>query len=220
MSTLRPDLELVCDWIKPASRMLDLGCGDGALLAHLAQTQRVHGYGLEIDPDNVARCVVSGVNVIQADLDDGLKDFENHSFDTVVMTQALQALVRPDLAVAEMLRVGRRAIVTFPNFGHWRVRLALGLGRMPMTASLPDEWYDTPNIHLCTVQDFEALCREKGWNILDRRLLDRSHRDSFAIRLAPNLFSEIAMFLLGTPEVAAATPTMVRGKQRITPQLS
>lgn len=194
---LRPDLALVCDWIKPGSRILDLGCGDGSLLAYLAQQHGVRGYGLEIDTGNVARCIGAGVNVIQADLDEGLRDFETRSFDTVVMTQALQALARPDLAVTEMLRVGQRAIVTFPNFGHWRVRLALGLrGRMPVTPTLPDEWYDTPNIHLCTVHDFTALCRKKGWRVLDRRLLDRSHQDSLSIRLSPNLFSEVAMFLL------------------------
>lgn len=213
--SLRPDLELVCDWIKHGSRILDLGCGDGALLAHLAKTQKVRGYGLEIDADNVARCVGSGVNVIQADLDDGLKDFENGSFDTVVMTQALQALARPDLAVAEMLRVGKRAIVTFPNFGHWRVRLALSRGHMPVTPSLPEQWYDTPNIHLCTVNDFEALCREQGWPVVARRLLDRSHRDSLSIRLLPNVFAEVAMFLLGDAE----RPVVTSRKQRLTPQL-
>lgn len=199
--SLRPDLELICDWIKPNARILDLGCGDGALLAHLAKTQGVRGYGLEIDPANVARCVASGVNVIQADLDDGLRDFETGSFDCVVMTQALQALQRPDQAIAEMLRVGRQAIVTFPNFGYWRVRAALLNGRMPVTPSLPEQWYDSPNIHLCTVTDFEKLCAERQWPIRARRLLDRSLHDHWAIGLMPNLFSEVAMFQLGSAEI-------------------
>jgi methionine biosynthesis protein MetW len=192
---------MICDWIKPGSRVLDLGCGDGALLAYLTQTREVHGYGLEIDPENLARCVDAGVNVIQADLDDGLEDFETNSFDYVLMTQALQALQRPDEALAEILRVGKTAIVTFPNFGHWRVRSALALGRMPVTPSLPETWYNTPNIHLCTVADFEDLCRERGWSITNRRLLDRTHREGLRIRLAPNLFSEIALYQLQGPKV-------------------
>jgi methionine biosynthesis protein MetW len=200
--TLRADLELICDWIRPGSRILDLGCGDGALLAHLAKTHQVHGYGLEIDPLNVTRCVAAGVNVIQADIDEGLLDFGAASFDHVVMTQALQALQRPDEAIAEILRVGKTGIVTFPNFGHWRVRLALMRGRMPVTPTLPSRWYDTPNIHLCTVDDFEALCAQRGWKILDRRLLDNSHREGLAHRLAPNLFTELAMYLLEAPRIA------------------
>ncbi|HVT35866.1 MAG TPA: methionine biosynthesis protein MetW [Nevskiaceae bacterium] len=193
---MRPDLELIGDWIQPGARVLDLGCGDGALLRHLAATRRVRGYGLEIDAENLARCVDAGVNVIQADIDDGLKDFEAQSFDCVLMAQALQALQRPDHAVAEMLRVGKTAVVTFPNFGNWRVRAALALGRMPVTAALPDRWYDTPNIHLCTVADFEDLCRARGWRIADRRLLNRELRQGPSIVLAPNLFCEVAMYLL------------------------
>lgn len=204
MNTLRPDLALICDWIEPQSRILDLGCGDGALLAYLTRERGVHGYGLEIDPANVAACVASGINVIQADLNDGLRDFASGSFDYVVMTQALQALARPDLLVAEMLRVGRQAIVTFPNFGHWRVRGAIGLrGRMPITPALPAEWYETQNIHLCTVADFEDLCRSQRWQIRSRRLLDRSHREGLRIRLAPNLFSEVALYRLQAPGATA-----------------
>jgi methionine biosynthesis protein MetW len=153
---LRADLALITEWIAPGSRILDLGCGDGALLAHLARTRGVRGYGLEIDPDNIARCLAAGVNVIEADVDDGLKDFSDGSFDYVVMTQALQATQRPDRVVDEILRVGRTGIVTFPNFGHWKVRLALARGRMPTTPALPEAWYSTANIHLCTVADFEA----------------------------------------------------------------
>jgi len=199
MSALRADLELICDWIRPGARILDLGCGDGALLSHLARTRQVSGYGLEIDAANVAACVTAGVNVIQADLDEGLADFATGSFDHVVMTQALQALARPDLALAEMLRVGAEAIVTFPNFGHWRARLAILRGRMPMTPALPSQWYDTDNIHLCTVADFEDLCRRSGWQVLERALLDRAHRRGAAIGLAPGLFCEIALYKLRKP---------------------
>ena len=193
---LRPDLSLIADWIEPGQRVLDLGCGDGALLAHLAQHKNVRGYGLEIDPDNVARCLARGVNVIQADLDQGLAGFGDAAFDVVVMTQALQALQRPDEAVEEMLRVGRTVIVTFPNFGHWKVRLALLAGRMPVTASLPERWFDTPNIHLCTVRDFEALCAARHWRITDRALLNHAREGGFLSRLFPNLFAEVALFEL------------------------
>ncbi|MGH8461704.1 MAG: methionine biosynthesis protein MetW [Stenotrophobium sp.] len=199
-AALRPDLALICDWIAPGSSILDLGCGDGSLLAHLARTRDVRGYGLEIDPANLAQCIARGVNVIQADLDDGLRDFENGAFDYVVMTQALQALQRPDQALAEILRVGRTGIVTFPNFGHWRVRSALALGRMPVTPSLPETWYNTPNIHLCTVADFEDLCHARNWRIGQRLLLDHDHREGLRIRFAPNLFSEIAMYRLQGPD--------------------
>jgi methionine biosynthesis protein MetW len=203
--SLRPDLELICHWIKPGSRILDLGCGDGSLLAYLAREQNVRGYGLEIDPDNVARCIAAGVSVIQADLDEGLRGFETGSFDYVVMTQALQALQRPDYALSEILRVGKTGIVTFPNFGHWRVRTALANGRMPVTPSLPETWYNTPNIHLCTIADFEALCAQNRWKIINRSLLDRDHHDGLLIRAMPNLFSEIALYMLQGPKVVGFT---------------
>lgn len=193
---LRPDLALISEWIRPGSRILDLGCGDGTLLAHLARHRQVHGYGLEIDADNIAKCLDAGVNVIAADVNDGLTDFADGSFDYVVMTQALQATARPDRVVEEILRVGRTGIVTFPNFGHWKVRLALARGHMPATRALPDTWYGTANIHLCTVADFEALCRERGWRIGRRSLLDHAHRDGLAMRLLPNLMSEVALYLL------------------------
>jgi methionine biosynthesis protein MetW len=202
---LRADLALITDWITPGARVLDLGCGDGALLAHLSRTHGTTGYGLEIDPKNVAACVAAGVNVIQADIDDGLKDFETGSFDFVLMTQALQALQRPDHALAEILRIGRYGVVTFPNFGHWRVRAALAVGRMPITPALPERWYDTPNIHLCTVADFEALCGQHAWPILQRRLVNREHRQGVGSRLAPNLFSEVALYLLQSNGSGART---------------
>lgn len=196
---LRPDLTVISDWIPQGARILDLGCGDGGLLAHLAAQRGVRGYGLEIDPANIAACVARGINVIQADLDNGLSDFADGAFDVVVMAQALQALQRPDRVLAEMLRVGRTAIVTFPNFGHWRVRTALLAGRMPVTPSLPERWFDTPNIHLCTVGDFEDLCENRGWQVSRRALLDRRHRDGLAIRLLPELFCEQALYELRRP---------------------
>lgn len=196
LPVLRPDLAVISEWIEPGSRILDIGCGDGTLLAHLEATRGVRGYGLEIDPANVAACVARGVKVIQADVDDGLRDFGTDSFDYVVLTQTLQALARPDQALTEILRVGRKAIVTFPNFGHWRVRTQLVSGRMPVTPALPNSWYDTPNIHLCTVRDFEALCVRFRWTCLRRSVLDRALQEGMRIRLWPNLFAEVALYLL------------------------
>jgi methionine biosynthesis protein MetW len=195
MNELRADLQIISEWITPGSRVMDLGCGDGTLLKHLKETRKVKGYGLEIDIDNIVKCVQSGVNVIQADLDEGLSDFEGEPFDFVVMTQALQAVKHPDRLLNEMLRVGREGIVTFPNFGHISSRLQLTFGgHMPVTKILPSEWYNTPNIHLCTLKDFERLCRNNGIHILERTVVDRTHRAGLGMKLLPNLLGEIAIY--------------------------
>ena len=196
---MRPDLEIIRDWIKPDSRVLDLGCGDGDLLWSLQRDRNIAGLGLEIDDDNIVRCIERGVGVIQIDLDEGLRDdFDDRSFDYVVMTQALQAMRRPDLLLDEMLRVGKEAIVTFPNMGHWRNRMQMLLGgNMPVTRALPAAWYDTANIHLCTIRDFEALCRGKNIRRLQRTTVDHNHRASIGARLLPNLMGEIAIYRLG-----------------------
>ena len=194
---LRDDLALISNWITPGARVLDLGCGDGALLAHLQAHKQVSGYGLEIDADNVIECVAAGVNVLQLDLDAGLEQFEDNSFDFVVMSSALQEVRRPDELVDEMLRIGRDSIVTFPNFGHWKPRVSLGLrGLMPVSGSLPNRWYDTPNIHLCTVRDFETLCRQKQVDIVRRHVVNHAHRSNIGMRTFPNLLGEIALYQL------------------------
>ncbi len=196
MNTLRPELRTIADWIAPGSRVLDLGCGEGTLLAHLRQTRQVDGYGLEIDPAKIVRAIDNGINVIQSDLDVGLAEFADASFDYVVMTQTLQAVHYPDRLLEDMLRVGREGIITFPNFGHWRCRLQLLGGHMPVTASLPHTWYNTPNIHLCTLRDFEELCAEKNFRILERTVADQQHRSSLPMRLWPNLMGEVALYRL------------------------
>lgn len=193
--SLRADLAIISDWIAPNSRVLDLGCGDGALLAHLRRTRQVSGYGLEIDSANVVRCIENGVDVIHTNIDAGLSEFADNFFDYVIMTQTLQAVRYPDKVLTEMLRVGREGIVTFPNFGHWRVRLQLALGgHMPISRTLPNQWYDTPNIHLCTVHDFERLCDEHDIAVLHRTVVDHAHRSAPSMRLLPNLLGEIALY--------------------------
>ena len=191
---MRPDLAIIAEWIEPGSRVLDLGCGDGTLLAHLETQRNVTGYGLEIDDDNIVACIDKGANVIQTDLDDGLSVFfDEDSFDYVIMSQTLQAMTHPEKLLEEMLRVGREGIVTFPNMGYWKNRLYLTLkGRMPVSRTLPNAWYDTPNIHLCTIRDFEALCRERGIHILQRQVVDYSHRSHQ--HFLPNLLGEIALY--------------------------
>ncbi len=191
---LRPEIQSIIEWIKPNSRVLDLGCGDGTLLKYLQDNLNVTGYGLEIDNDNIVQCIKNGVNVIQTNLDAGLSDFDNNSFDYVIMTQTLQAIQHPDKLLDEMLRIGREGIVTFPNFGYWSCRLQLLLGRMPVTTSLSHQWYNTPNIHLCTLNNFEDLCHSKSIKILHRTVADAQYLNHFLIKLFPNLMAQTALY--------------------------
>ena len=194
-ANLRPEFEIISQWIEPHSQVLDLGCGDGVLLEHLAQ-QQVQGLGLEIDDDNIVRCIERKVAVIQSDLDEGLFDyFEADMFDYVVLTQTLQAIHHPAKLLKEMLKVGRKGIITFPNMAYWRNRWQMLVGgRMPMTPALPKDWYETENIHLCTIKDFEDLCAKENINILERRTVNTERQSSFGAKLRPNLFGEIALY--------------------------
>ena len=190
MSTQRYDFELISSWIAEGSRVLDLGCGDGALLAGLAATRGVRGYGVEIDDANVLASLKHGVSVIQDDLESGLNAFESGAFDFVILSQTLQAMHNVEGVLNEMLRVGREGIVTFPNFGYWRHRLDVIRGHMPVSRSLPHSWYDTPNIHLCTVKDFEDLCVRVGAEILDERVLHEGRQ----VTVLPNLRGSLGVF--------------------------
>jgi methionine biosynthesis protein MetW len=194
---LRADLDIISGWIKPGTKVLDLGCGDGTLLAHLRDQYHILGYGLEIDPFNIEVCVEKNINVIQANLNHGLKSyFADKSFDCVIMSQTLQATEQPDLLIKEMLRVGTEGIVTFPNMAHWSARLQLGLqGIMPVTKNLPNQWFNTPNVHLCTLNDFEKLCLKHDIQILERAVVDHSHKKGgWLTNLFPNLLGEIAIY--------------------------
>jgi methionine biosynthesis protein MetW len=195
---MRADLQVVAELVHEGARVLDLGCGEGELLAYLKAKRQAHGIGMEIDPARITACLAKGVNVIEQDLNLGLGRFSDDAFDVVVMTETLQALRRPDEALREMLRVGRECVVTFPNFGHWRCRMALiARGRMPVAKHLPHRWYDTPNIHLCTLVDFEQLCDKLDIHIVERFVLDPDHRNHPLINLAPNLFGAVAFYRLG-----------------------
>ena len=190
----RYDYELIQSWIPERSRVLDLGCGDGVLLAGLAATNAASGYGIEIDDANVLASVRNGVNVIQDDIERGLSAFGDNTFDFVILSQTLQAMKNAERVLNEMLRVGREGIVTFPNFGYWRHRLDILQGHMPVSKSLPHAWYNTPNIHLCTVKDFEDLCRKIGAEILDERVIHGGKQ----VTVLPNLRGSLGVFRFRT----------------------
>ena len=195
---IRADLELIAEMIDPGSRVLDVGCGDGELLDLLAQDKNAVGRGVEISQAGVNACVARGLTAIQGDADTDLKDYPSNAFDYVVLSQTLQATRQPRVVLEHLVRIGRRAIVSFPNFGHWRVRMALLLGgMMPRSRALPDTWYDTPNIHLCTIHDFRMLCTELNVRVERSLALDAEGHDKRIVtpRWA-NLLAEHGLFLL------------------------
>lgn len=194
---MRRDFEIIKEWVPQGAHVLDLACGDGTLLRSLLDDREVTGYGLENDPDSIAGCIQKGVNVIEKELVRDLDSFKDNSFDLVIMTQAIQVMKYPDIILDEMLRVGRECIVTFPNFGNLGARAHLALrGKMPVTKNLPYQWYDTPNIHFCTVADFRALCKTKGYKSLNEATqADRPYNKAFK-GIWPNLFAETAIYHL------------------------
>ena len=196
---LRPDLAAIAAMIPPSTRVLDIGCGDGALLEYLLRVKGVDGRGLELSQQNVNHCVARGLSVVQGDADTDLTEYPSGVFDIVILSQTIQTTRRPRFVLEELLRIGKRTIVSFPNFGHWRVRVSLAArGRMPVTKALGHEWHDTPNIHLCTIADFLALANEVGARIEKAWALHdgKGTKPMRPTAWRPNLFAQGAIFLL------------------------
>ena len=190
LAAARPDFAAIAAWIPQGASVLDLGCGDGSLLQYLKRERSVRGYGVEISDTGIVACIQNGVNVIQNDLDSGLKDFESNSFDYVILSQTLQATRHTEPLIQEILRVGREGIVSFPNFGYWKARLNVLRGHMPVSEELPYQWFDTPNVHLCTLDDFETFCADHHVHILERRVMTGDNE----INVLPNLLGSMAVY--------------------------
>lgn len=188
----RQDFAIIAGWLGFGSKALDLGCGDGSLLTYLREALEVKGYGVEKDDINWLAALQNDVDVIQMNLEAGLSEFEDNSFDTVILSQTLQAMHNTEGIVREMLRVGREAIVTFPNFGYWRNRMQILMGNMPVSKDLPYEWYNTPNVHLCTINDFDVLCQNHNITVIERKVITNGNE----VTLMPNWLGNLAMYRL------------------------
>ncbi|WP_373701066.1 methionine biosynthesis protein MetW [Neisseria dentiae] len=194
MTELRDDLQLIYDWIPAGSRVLDLGCGKGELLSALIREKNCSGYGVEIDTEGVLASMERGISVIQADLEQGLQDFDADSFDIIVLSQTIQAMQNTETILQDLTRVAKQAIVSFPNFGYWKNRLQIGLlGHMPVSERMPYQWYNTPNIHWCTLQDFDRLCAKNHIRVLERTVMTAGRR----INILPNLLGSLAFYRVG-----------------------
>lgn len=191
----RPDFNVIAGWVQPGERVLDLGCGDGSLLRGLIETRGVLGWGVELDDAKVLAAIKNGINVIQGDLEGGLADFEDGAFHHVILSLTLQAMRHTEGIINEMLRVGREAVVSFPNFGYWRHRQAILNGHMPVSESLPHQWYNTPNVRFFTIADFDDFCAERGILVRERKVFDNGRE----ITEEHNFLGSIGVYRLGRP---------------------
>jgi methionine biosynthesis protein MetW len=186
---------IIKEWIPEGSHVLDLGCGDGTVLANLKKELNVNGIGVDFEEKNIQLSLAKGLNVIEQDIDLGLENFENKSFDVVLMSESFQTLKKPEIALNEIIRIGNESIVSIPNFANLRCRIQLFItGKMPISSALPHDWHSTPNLHLCSLKDFEELCSKSDITIIEKKLIKSSGETTFLTRSFPNLFAEIAVY--------------------------
>ena len=188
--------KIINSWVPENSKVIDFGCGDGSLLKELFENKQVLGYGVEINDIKIEKCIEKGIPVIKLDIDKGLNDFMSSNFDLSIMARSIQCLKNPDLALNRMLKLSKRCVVTLPNLGYWRCRINLASGKMPITPELPSSWYETENIHLCTIKDFENLCLKENINIKDKVFINRNGDQGGLSKINPNLFAVEGVYLL------------------------
>ena len=188
--------KIINSWVPDNSKVIDFGCGDGSLLKELFENKQVLGYGVEINDTKIEKCIEKGVPVIKLDIDKGLNDFMSSNFDLSIMARSIQCLKNPDLALNRMLELSKRCVVTLPNLGYWRCRINLASGKMPITPELPSSWYETENIHLCTIKDFENLCLKENISIKDKVFINRNGDQGGLSKINPNLFAVEGVYLL------------------------
>ena len=188
--------KIINNWVPENSKVIDFGCGDGSLLKELFENKQVLGYGVEINDTKIEKCIEKGIPVIKLDIDKGLNDFMSSNFDLSIMARSIQCLKNPDLALNRMLELSKRCVVTLPNLGYWRCRINLASGKMPITPELPSSWYETENIHLCTIKDFENLCLKENIRIKDKVFINRNGNQGGLSKINPNLFAVEGVYLL------------------------
>ena len=188
--------KIINSWVPENSKVIDFGCGDGSLLKELFENKQVLGYGVEINDIKIEKCIEKGIPVIKLDIDKGLNDFMSSNFDLSIMARSIQCLKNPDLALNRMLELSKRCVVTLPNLGYWRCRINLASGKMPITPELPSSWYETENIHLCTIKDFENLCLKENISITDKVFINRNGDQGGLSKINPNLFAVEGVYLL------------------------
>ena len=187
---------IIKEWVPNKSKVIDFGCGDGTLLKDLIEEKDVQGYGIEIDDKKIISCIKKGVPVMKQDIDMGLDEFESSNFDMSIMARSIHCLRNPNLALGKMLSFSKQCVVTLPNLGYWRCRLNLATGRMPVTPDLPSSWFETENIHLCTIQDFEKLCEDESISIKHKIFINQNNKEGLLSKIYPNLFATEGIYLL------------------------